>query len=145
MALGNSKEVLKKCIGIIRKTKPDAIFTHGPGDRHRDHFNTYLISVEAAWQAGEPVSVEFGESWTTPYIYYYKGILGGLPSIIIDITDVLEKKIEVQMSQKSQFKIFRKTEKDFMDEIEYVKKYRPKRFEQFWISDRVILDKFIRI
>lgn len=143
MALVNNKDILKKCIEIIRKIKPDAIFTHGPGDRHRDHFNTCLITIEAVWQAGEPVSIELGEPWSTNYIYYYKGFSGGLPSIIIDITDVAEKKIEAQMSQKSQYRIFRKTEKDFIEEIEYIKKYRPKRFEQFWISDRVILNKFL--
>ncbi len=77
MNLVNDKEILKKCIKIIRQEKLETIFTHGPFDYHRDHINTHFISVEAP---GEPVAVELGEPWNTPFLYYY--------FIIIDITDV---------------------------------------------------------
>ncbi|MCM8766763.1 MAG: hypothetical protein NC934_02050 [Candidatus Omnitrophica bacterium] len=80
MNLVNDKEILKKCIKIIRQEKPETIFTHCPFDYHRDHINTHFISVEAMWHAGEPVAVELGEPWNTPFLYYY--------FIIIDITDV---------------------------------------------------------
>ncbi|MCM8784732.1 MAG: PIG-L family deacetylase [Candidatus Omnitrophica bacterium] len=145
MALINDKETLKKCIKIIREEKPDAIFTHGPCDNHRDHITTHFITVEARWHAGEPVSSELGNPWYTPYLYYYKGILSGLPSIIIDVTDVEEKRYEALITQVSQFKIFRKNKEDFLSEIEFIKKYRPKRTEKFWIADKVILYDFLPI
>ncbi len=143
MGLVNDKEILKKCIKIIREEKPDAIFTHGPLDNHRDHINTHFISVEARWHAGEPVSAELGMPWHTPHLYYYKGIVQGLPSVIIDITDVAEKKYEALMSQVSQFTVFRKRKEDFLNEIEFIKKNRPKRIEQFWIADRVTIYDFL--
>ncbi|MCS7180447.1 MAG: PIG-L family deacetylase, partial [bacterium] len=143
MALTNNKETLKQCIKIIREEKPDAIFTHGPVDNHRDHINTYFISVEARWHAGEPVAIELGNPWYTKYLYYYKGIMDGLPSIIVDITDVAEKKYEALITQVSQYKIFRKNKKDFLSEIEIIKKTRPKKIEQFWISDKVIISDFL--
>jgi LmbE family N-acetylglucosaminyl deacetylase len=143
MGLVNDKETLKKCIKIIRDEKPDAIFTHGPIDNHRDHINTHSISVEARWHAGEPVSAELGTPWNTPHLYYYKGIIQGLPSVIIDVTDVAEKKYEALMSQISQFTVFRKNKDDFLNEIEFIKKNRPKRTEQFWIADRVTIYDFL--
>ncbi|HOK56282.1 MAG TPA: PIG-L family deacetylase [bacterium] len=143
MGLVNNKEILKKCIKIIREEKPDAIFTHGPEDNHRDHINTHFISVEARWHAGEPVSAEFGSPWYTPHLYYYKGITKGLPSVIIDVTDVAEKKYEALITQTSQFTVFRKNKEDFLSEIELIKKTRPKRTEQFWIADKVTIFDFL--
>ena len=63
MALVNDKDTFLDTIEVIRDVKPDAIFTHGPFDNHRDHLNTHAISVEARWQAGQPVAARLGEPW----------------------------------------------------------------------------------
>jgi LmbE family N-acetylglucosaminyl deacetylase len=56
MGLVNDKQTLLDTIRIIREVRPDAIFTHGYEERLRDHLATHYISLEAAWQGGEPVS-----------------------------------------------------------------------------------------
>jgi len=144
MGLTNDKETLHQCIKLIREERPEAVFTHGPVERHRDHLNTHLISVEARWHAGEPVSAELGESWYPPHLYYYKGILGNeLPSITIDVTQTAEKPVEALATQVSQHTLFRRTKEDFLAEVESIRTNRPKRTEQFWIAPRVSLDDFL--
>lgn len=144
MGLTNDKETLQKCIKVIREERPEAIFTHGPIEQHRDHLNTHVISVEARWHAGEPVAVELGEPWYPPHLYYYKGVLGNeLPSIVIDITQTAEKLVEALATQVSQHTLFRRTKEDFLAEVESIRKNRPKRTEKFWITEKVTLDDFL--
>jgi LmbE family N-acetylglucosaminyl deacetylase len=144
MGLTNDKETLQQCIKVIREERPEAVFTHGPIDRHRDHLNTHAISIEARWHAGQPVAAELGESWYPPHLYYYKGVLGNeLPSITIDVTQTAEKLAESLATQVSQHTLFRRTKEDFLAEAESIRKNRPKRSEQFWITQRVSLDDFL--
>ena len=143
MGLTNDKETLQKCIKIIREERPDAVFTHGPVDRHRDHLNTHFISVEACWHAGQPVAAELGESWRSPHLYYYKGVKANeLPSIIIDVTETAEKGAEARATQVSQHTLFRRTKEQFLAEVESIRKNRPRRTESFWITGRVVLNDF---
>jgi len=58
MGLVNDKATFKRFIKVIRDVRPDVVFTHGPHDLHRDHLATHALSVEATWQAGQPVSTE---------------------------------------------------------------------------------------
>lgn len=144
MGLVNDKETLKKCIKIIREERPEAVFTHGPVDRHRDHLNTHTISVEARWHAGEPVAAELGGSWYPPHLYYYKGVVGNvLPSIEIDVTETAEKMAEALATQVSQHTLFGRTKEEFLAEVESIRKNRPKRIERFWITDKVTLNDFL--
>ncbi len=143
MGLVNNKETLKQCIKIIREERPDAVFTHGPVDRHRDHLNTHAISVEARWHSGEPVAVELGEPWYPPYMYYYKGVTTPKPSVLIDVTETGEKRAESLATQVSQHTLFRRTKEEFLAEAESIKKNRPKRTEKFWIAEAVEIHDFL--
>jgi len=144
MGLVNDKETLQKCIKLIREERPEAVFTHGPIDRHRDHLNTHAISIEARWHAGEPVAAELGESWYPPHLYYYKGVVGNeLPSINIDVTETAEKYVEALATQVSQHTLFGRTKEEFLAEAESIRKNRPKKNETFWITPRVILKDFL--
>lgn len=143
MGLVNDKDTLLKCVEIIRQVRPDAVFTHGPDERHRDHLNTHLISVEACWHAGEPVAAELGPSWTTPHLYYYKGVSGLRPSIRIDVTQTAEKRPEAMATQVSQHTLFRRTAADFQAQAESLRAHRPQTVESFWIAERVLLKGFL--
>jgi len=146
MGLTNDKQTLQKCIKVIREERPEAVFTHGPVERHRDHLNTHNISVEARWHAGEPVAAELGESWYPPHLYYYKGMVGNeLPTVVIDVTQTAEKPAEARATQVSQHTLFRRTKEEFLAEVEAIRKNRPKRTERFWITERVILKDFLPI
>jgi len=91
---------------IIRKYKPDVIFTHYKEDKHRDHRAVWEITDEARWKAAENVLADFGTPWYTPELYYYEVIeLFTYPSLLIDITDTLERKVEAMKTQSSQFPV----------------------------------------
>ncbi len=145
MALENNKENFKAIIEVIRDARPDAIFTHGPEDFHRDHRAVAELVLEAAWQAGEPVAAELGEPWVTPHVFYYKGIRSRLPDIIYDVSDFAHKRFEALATQVSQHTLFGKTREDFLAEAERVKKAAEagtKYTENFWLTDRCHLTDF---
>lgn len=102
----NDRETYQECVKIIRKYKPDVIFTHYKEDKHRDHRAVWEITDEARWKAAENVLADFGEPWYTQELYYYEVIeLFTYPSLLIDITDTLDKKVSAMKTQSSQFPV----------------------------------------
>jgi LmbE family N-acetylglucosaminyl deacetylase len=143
MGLTNDKPTLKKLIKIVRDARPDAIFTHGPYDVHKDHVATHLVTRSAFFHAGEPVAAELGKSWKTPYLYYYVGVKEPLPRVLVDVSDFKEKSTAAWSTQRSQYTVFRKTAADFKAQIDALKKDRSPAFDRFWIAEHVILTDFV--
>ncbi len=149
MDLVNTKENLKKCIRFIRKYRPEAIFTHGPRDVHRDHRNTHRLVRDAYFHACEPVAAELGTPCAKPHLYYFKAhaydfkpVIYDLPYVLFDVTEHAEKEIEAWATQRSQYTVFRKTAEDFRKEVETIKKNRKKTFEAFCIAETNTLSQF---
>jgi len=138
MALTNDKATFKQFIQVIRKVRPDAIFTHGPNDLHRDHRATSAISIEARWQGGQPVTAKLGESWKTPHLYFYKAVRDVDPHYEVDITGYAHKGAEARRTQVSQHVLFRRTVEDFDREIEAIKAKNEHRVERFWNADIIL-------
>lgn len=131
MGLVNDKETLKKVIAIIRDVRPQAIFTHGENERHRDHIATHDLSLEASWHAGEPVSAELGASWKTPHIYYYKNTLLDGPAVEIDVTDYAHVVPLAYATQVSQHTLFHRTSEEYLADAERIKKNPPRTTQRF--------------
>jgi LmbE family N-acetylglucosaminyl deacetylase len=144
MGLVNDKATLKKCIQAIREEKPDAIFTHGPDDYHRDHIATHAIAIDARWHAGEPVVAELGPSWKTPHLYYYKGVARReLPTITIDVSATAHKRFEALATQVSQHTLFRRTKEEFLAEATRIKHSGGRYTETFWLAERNQISDFL--
>lgn len=140
MGLVNDKATLQECIRVIREVRPDAIFTHGPEDNHRDHMNTSHISVEARWHAGEPVAAELGPSWHTPHLYYYKGVVTRLlPRVTLDVTPWADRRPLALATQVSQHTLFGRTKEQFEQEAEALRRSGEKHYEHFWIAEKTEL------
>jgi len=102
----NTKENFQKCTQLIRKYRPDVIFTHWNEDKHRDHRAISQLVDEARWKAQENVLVDLGEPYYAPLLLYFETFdLFPHPSLVIDITETLEYKIKAMESQKSQFPV----------------------------------------
>ncbi len=145
MGLVNDRETFKKTIELIRKERPDALFLMGPEDRHRDHRACSEITVEAAWQAGEPVSAELGESWATPHVFFYRSIQSRPPDIVVDVSEFEHKRYEAYATQESQHTLFGRTREDFLRQAEQVREQvaQGARFtESFWIVPNFPLKGF---
>jgi N-acetylglucosamine malate deacetylase 1 len=97
----------KKVVKIIRDLKADLIITHRPNDYHADHRNTSLLVQDAAYLVCvpnflpltprlevNPVIVYHQDHFTKPYTF--------IPEIFVDITDVIDKKMEALACHESQ-------------------------------------------
>lgn len=94
---------LLKIIQKIRAYQPELIFCNAPSDRHPDHAIASGLVKRAAFLAGLP-KIEDGQKAHRPrlvlqYIqdYYLQ------PSIVLDITPQMEKKLSVIQLFKTQF------------------------------------------
>ena len=142
MGLVNDKATLQECIRIIREVRPDALFTHGPHEHHRDHINTHLIPIEAQWHAGEPVARALGPSYRTPHVYYYKGVMDRRACVAIDVSETEHLKSLARGTQVSQHTLFGKTKEQFAQEAERIRASGGKYTETFWFAERTVLHGF---
>ncbi len=102
----NDRETYQQCVQLIRKYRPDVILTHWNEDKHRDHRAISALTDEARWKAYENVLADLGEPWYTPELYYYEVLeLFPHPSLLIDISDFMTKKLQAMETQQSQFAV----------------------------------------
>lgn len=140
---GYELSALHEAIRAIRTYRPEAVFTHGPNDRHRDHRALSAMSLDAVFHAGEPVSALLGSPWKTPWIFYYKGVdAGKLPRFEIDITDTAHKRFEALATQVSQFTLFKTTKEELVAKVEQMRRERKPTVETFHLCERIIAKGF---
>ncbi|MEJ5252266.1 MAG: PIG-L family deacetylase [Chthonomonadetes bacterium] len=102
----NDRETYQQCVQLIRKYRPDVILTHWNEDKHRDHRAISALTDEARWKAYENVLADLGEPWYTPELYYYEVLeLFPHPSLLIDISEFMTKKLRAMETQQSQFAV----------------------------------------
>jgi len=142
MGLVNNKETVLRCVRAIRKVRPDAIFTHGPDEQHRDHIAAHAISVEARWQAGEPVAAELGPPWQTPHLYFYTGVGGLKAHVSFDVTETEHKRLLAQAKHVSQHILWGRSKEEYEEEAKLIKLSKQKFVEQFWLSDDFVVRDF---
>ncbi|MFQ3675102.1 MAG: PIG-L deacetylase family protein [Endomicrobiia bacterium] len=85
-----SKELINCIEQIIKNVKPDIIFVHYPEDTHQDHRNVSQATITATRYAR---NVLFYESPTS---------INFSPTIFVDIGDVLNKKMSLLKTHRSQ-------------------------------------------
>ncbi len=142
MGLVNDKETVLRCVHAIRKVRPDAIFTHGPDEFHRDHIAAHAISVEARWQAGEPVAAEFGPPWKTPHLFFFGRLGEDRPHIFYDVTETEHKRLLATAKHVSQHLLWGRSKEEFEQEAKLIKLSKQKFVEQFWLPDDLVLRDF---
>ena len=102
----NTKDLYQKCVEIIRSFQPEVIFSHYREDKHRDHRTVSEITEEAWWKAQENVLSDLGKPWMASGFFFYEIFeLFTRPSIVVDITGFLDRKLEAMRSQQSQLKV----------------------------------------
>jgi LmbE family N-acetylglucosaminyl deacetylase len=142
MGLVNDKATLKKLIGIIRRLRPQAIFTHGEKERHRDHIATHDLTLEASWHAGEPVCADLGAPWRTPHLYYYKNTAMDGPVVQYDVTDFAHITPAVYATQESQHVLFKSSREKYLQDAERARQNPPRTVLRFIIHPWTVLRDF---
>jgi LmbE family N-acetylglucosaminyl deacetylase len=110
---------------------------------HRDHVNTFDISIEALWHAGGPVCAALGPSWATPEIYLYKDAPTGHEPFGVSVKGFGHKSFEALATQESQFTLFGQyfgvgSREEFAREIERLKREGGRDVEYFWVARDVL-------
>jgi len=104
----NDEENQRKIISAIRKYQPEIILCNAPQDRHPDHGRGAQLLKDAAFLSGlrKIETKDNGISqqvWRPQYIFNYIQDKYIQPSFVIDITPVIEQKINAIKAFSTQF------------------------------------------
>ncbi len=104
----NDKEHQLILIKKIREYQPEIILCNAKNDRHPDHARAAALVSEACYYSGllrittELNSIE-QKAWRPKAIYHYIQDRHLKPDFVVDVTNVVQKKMEAIKSFKSQF------------------------------------------
>ena len=122
------KEARSQLIEIIRRVKPDVIITHNPDDYMRDHMQTSAVAYDASFVSTlHHIFTESGFTTSFPPLFYMDTLagIGFIPTEYVDISDVIEQKLEALACHESQIKwMLDHDHIDFLDFVRTCNKYR---------------------
>ncbi|MBA3649099.1 MAG: bacillithiol biosynthesis deacetylase BshB1 [Chitinophagales bacterium] len=104
----NDEKHQREIIRMIRKYQPEIILANAIYDRHPDHGRGAMLVQDASFLAGLR-KIETNEnnvvqsSWRPKAVYHYIQDQFIMPDILVDITEVIEKKMESVRAYRSQF------------------------------------------
>lgn len=124
----DNKEQRDKVVEIIRYAKPDIIITHSPTDYMPDHTAVSKLVFDASFAASCPHYMEEKGNATGVTPLYYMDTLAGVnfqPTEYVDVTDEIDKKIEMLECHDSQMRWMRDHDKiDFAEFVRTCARFR---------------------
>ncbi|HEY5367669.1 MAG TPA: bacillithiol biosynthesis deacetylase BshB1 [Hanamia sp.] len=104
----DDEENQRKIITVLRKHQPEIILCNAPDDRHPDHGRAARLVTEAAFLSGlRKIETHDGkirqEAWRPKYVFNYIQAQYFEPDFVIDISNVMDKKLESIKAFKTQF------------------------------------------
>jgi len=103
-ALSNTHEFRLRVIPFIRAFRPQIVLAPMDNDRHPDHSAAHHLVRDAAYFAGLTRIDTEQEPHRPPIIYFYHPYREeGMPSLIVDVSDDFEAKLEALRAHASQF------------------------------------------
>jgi bacillithiol biosynthesis deacetylase BshB1 len=160
----NDEAHQRKIIATIRKYRPEILFCNAPSDRHPDHGRSAQLVEDSAFLSGL-VKIEtmqegiLQEPWRPKYVFNYIQDKYLTPNFVIDISDVMEQKLQAIKAYGTQFNSPDLTEPqtyistpDFLDSVVYRSKMMGKmigvKYGEGFISSKMIgfsnFDSFIK-
>ncbi len=102
------KAHIVEVVRMIRKYRPKVVIANAIDDRHPDHGRAARLVVEAIFYSGlvKIETLENGvvqEAWRPQSLYHYIQDRFMKPDFVVDISDFMERKIEVIKAFSSQF------------------------------------------
>jgi bacillithiol biosynthesis deacetylase BshB1 len=104
----NDKKHLLAVIKEIRRYKPDVILANAVEDRHPDHGRAAKLVADASFYSGlfrieTKLNGKKQEAWRPKVVYHYIQYRKLNPDFVIDISSLMEKKVEAIKAFRSQF------------------------------------------
>ena len=126
----NTRETRDLLIDCIRRHKPRMLVAPIGSDDHPDHSRTGQAVKEARFLAGTSKLGPPGEPWRPGRVLFYPSREFVMPSLVVDISDVFERKMEAVRVHASQLHDPKSTEPrtsisspDFLPAIEAANRY----------------------
>ncbi|MEO5892810.1 MAG: bacillithiol biosynthesis deacetylase BshB1 [Ferruginibacter sp.] len=161
----NDETNQRKIITAIRRYQPEIIFCNAPEDRHPDHGRSAKLVEDAAFLSGlrKIETIDDGtvqEAWRPKYVFNFIQDKYLQPDFVIDITEVMEQKLEAIKAYGTQFNSMDNSEPqtyisspDFLESVIYRSKMFGKmigvNFAEGFISKKMIgfasFESFIKI
>lgn len=124
----NNKEARDRIVDVIKSVKPDFIITHNPDDYMPDHTEVSKLVFDASFTATLPNYKTKVEGCAKLVPIYYMDTLCGVnfnPTEYVDVSDVIDLKIQMLNCHESQIVWMREHDKiDFPDMVRTCSKYR---------------------
>ena len=131
----DNKEARDKIVDVIRYADPDVIITHNPDDYMPDHTAVSKLVFDASFTATLPNYTNYPHVYSDPkgapaklVPIYYMDTLAGVnfqPTEYVDISDVIDLKIEMLECHESQLVWMREHDGiDFADMVKTCSRYR---------------------
>ncbi len=99
----NTKEYQDKLVYAVRKYQPEMILAPYFFDRHPDHENASKLIRDTLFTAGLRMYKSEFEKHRPIYVLFYMMWYEFQPSLVVDISDELDDKINSLLAYKSQF------------------------------------------
>jgi bacillithiol biosynthesis deacetylase BshB1 len=104
----NVKEDQLEVIKAIRKYRPDIVLANAMDDRHPDHGRAGRLIADSCFLAGlrKIVTTDNGqpqEAWRPKQVFHFIQDRYYKPDLVVDITPVMDRKLEAIRSFKTQF------------------------------------------
>lgn len=97
-----SKDLMLSLVRVIRQVQPKRIILMNRADYHPDHKAAYKLGIAAVRWAASGIRPDLGQPFRASTILQMGGMIITRPHIIEDVTDVVEKKIELLKLHGSQ-------------------------------------------
>ncbi len=117
-----SADQIAAVISLLRRCRPATVFVSSEHDQHPDHIEGALLVERAAWLAGLARYEAPGDPFRPDRLLFYMGRLVFEPAVIVDVSDVFERKVHAASAFRSQFfrdaddpAVTRISDPDFMD------------------------------
>jgi bacillithiol biosynthesis deacetylase BshB1 len=104
----NDEAHQRKIIAVIRKYQPEIVLCNAPDDRHPDHGKGARLIVDSVFLSGLRKIITTHNNvtqdvWRPKYVFHYIQDKYLAPNFLIDITKVMDKKIESVKAYGTQF------------------------------------------
>ncbi len=122
-----SKEARLKFIDLVRYCQADVILTHSPEDYNPDHeLTSKIINDIAVMIPIEKIKTPSKPYDKIPIIVYFEPVhgLGFVPTEYVDISDVIETKMEMCAAHASQVSWMQDNYKDAVGDENFLENYR---------------------
>lgn len=104
----NSEEYQLRIVKMIRKYRPEIVLGNALDDRHPDHAKAAKLISDACFLSGLPkvktaLDDEEQTAWRPKHLFHYIQWKPIEPDFVVDISNYMEKKVEVCLAYKTQF------------------------------------------